>query len=98
VNGADATPAPAAAIVKRFTFRVLNSYLSIRTAALCASDRTTRPVATNCSGHMPSSIAGQLTLNSTICPNGSLCSVVNRMPPLPMFSVLPTPLTLAVLD
>jgi hypothetical protein len=47
---------------------------------------------------MPSSIAGQFTLNSTIWPNGSLSSVVNRIPPLPMFSVLPTPLILIVLD
>jgi hypothetical protein len=30
--------------------------------------------------------------------SGSLSSVVNRIPPLPMFSVLPTPLTLTVLD
>jgi hypothetical protein len=47
---------------------------------------------------MPSSLAGQFTLNSTIRPTGSLSSVVNRIPPLPMFSVIPTPLTLAVLD
>jgi hypothetical protein len=47
---------------------------------------------------MPPSIAGQFTLNSTIWPTGSFSSVVNRIPPLPMFSVLPTPLTLTVLD
>ena len=78
--------------------RVLNSYLSMRTAALSASDRTTRPVATNCRGQMPPSLAGQFTLNSTIRPTGSLSSVVNRIPPLPMFSVVPTPLILDVLD
>jgi hypothetical protein len=47
---------------------------------------------------MPFSIAGQFTLNSTIRPTGSLSSVVNRIPPLPMFSVVPTPLTWSVLD
>jgi hypothetical protein len=47
---------------------------------------------------MPSSLAGQLTLNSTIRPTGSFSSVVNRIPPLPIFSVVPHPLTFADLD
>jgi hypothetical protein len=47
---------------------------------------------------MPSSIAGQFTLNSTTCPTASWSSVVNRIPPLPMFSVLPQPLILVVRD
>ena len=87
---------PAAAVML-FMLRVLNSYLSICTAALCASDRTTRPVATNCRRQTPSSLAGQFTLNSTKRPIGSLSCVVNRIPRLPMFSVVPQPLTLAAL-
>jgi hypothetical protein len=47
---------------------------------------------------MPSSLAGQFTLNSTIRPTGSFSSVVKRIPPLPMFSVVPQPLTVAALD
>ncbi|MCX6629865.1 MAG: hypothetical protein NTW28_19785 [Candidatus Solibacter sp.] len=47
---------------------------------------------------MPSSLAGQFTLNSTIRPTGSFSWVVNRIPPLPMFSVAPQPLTLIDLD
>jgi hypothetical protein len=47
---------------------------------------------------MPSSLAGQFTLNSTTRPTGSLSSVVNRIPPLPMFSVVPQPMILVVRD
>ena len=78
--------------------RVLNSYFSMRTAAVFVSERITRPVATNCSGQMPPSFAGQFTLTSTRRPTGSVSSVVNRIPPLPIFSELPQPLSLAVLD
>src|SRR5664279_899917 len=79
------------------TLRVLNSYLSIRTAALCTSDRTTRPVATNCKGHTPPSLAGQFTLSSIVRPMGSFSSVVNKIPPLPMLRVVPQPVILVVL-
>jgi hypothetical protein len=65
----------------------------MRTAAISASDRTTRPTATNFNGQVPSSLAGQFTDNSTERPSGSCSLVVNNTPPLPMFKVLPVPLT-----
>jgi len=67
----------------------------ILTAALSGSDRTTRPVATNCRGHVPPKRAGQFTEISTVRPIGSRSCVVKRIPPLPIFSVTPVPLTLA---
>jgi hypothetical protein len=73
--------------------RVRNSYRSMRTAAMSASDRITRPMATNFNAQEPSSFAGQFTDNSTVRPRGSCSSVVNSTPPLPIFKVFPVPLT-----
>jgi len=86
---------PAAAALED---RVLNSYRSIRTAAVSLSDRTTRPVATNCSGQVPCSLAGQFTAISTSRPGWSRSLVVNRIPPLLMSSVFPDPLTCTAFD
>src|SRR4030095_11955039 len=69
----------------------------MRTAALSASERTTRPVGTNFSGQVPPNRAGQFTDNSTIRPIGNRCSVVNRMPLLPIFKVFPAPVVLSAL-
>jgi hypothetical protein len=78
--------------------RVLNSWRSIRTAAVSLSDRTTRPAATNCSGHVWFSVAGQFTATSTSCPGCSRSLVVNRIPPLLISSVFPDPLTCTAFD
>jgi hypothetical protein len=66
----------------------------MRTAALPASARTTRPDATNFSGQVPPSRAGQFIEISTWRPRGSLSSVVKSNPPLPTLRVFPEPLTL----
>ncbi len=64
----------------------------MRTAAFDASLRTTLPDATNFSGHVPPSRAGQLTEISTCRPSGNFSSVVKKTPPLAMFRVFPVPL------
>jgi len=43
----------------------------------------------NFSAHLPSSSAGQFTATSTVRPTGSRVEVVNRIPPLPIFTHLP---------
>src|ERR1039457_1808150 len=71
--------------------RVLNSYLSMRTAAPAPSERTTRPNATNWSGQTPPNRAGQFTESSMSRPCGNSPSVVKKTPPLLMSIVLPVP-------
>ncbi len=63
----------------------------MRSAAVFASARTTRPDTTRLKGQAPSSFMGQFTASSTSRPRGSLCSVVNKTPLLLMSRVLPHP-------
>src|SRR5206468_3500457 len=70
---------------------VRNSYLSIVQTALVPVQRKSRPNETNRIGQLSPSSTGQLIESSTSPPGVNWCSATKRIPPLPIFTVRPTP-------